>query len=53
MRLKRKHGEEEMEKIPYVIAIGSLIYEMVCIRLEIAHAMAIVRRYTKTLVRYH
>ena len=40
--------EEEMDrmsKVPYVLAIGSLMYAMVCIRPDIAHAMGVVSRF--------
>jgi len=31
-----------MDKIPYASAIGSLMYAMVCTRLDIAHAVGVV-----------
>jgi hypothetical protein len=34
-----------MYKVPYSSAIGSLMYVMVCTRLDIAHAVGVVRRY--------
>ena len=34
-----------MAKVPYAFAIGSLMYTMVCTRLDIAHAMGVVSRY--------
>ena len=40
--------EEEMDymsKVPYALAIGSLMYAMVCTRLNIAHAVGVVSRF--------
>jgi hypothetical protein len=37
--------EEDMSRVPYVSAIGSLMYEMVCTRPEIAHAVGVLSRY--------
>jgi len=34
-----------MQKIPYSFAVGSLMYAMVCTRLDIAHAVGIVSRF--------
>ena len=34
-----------MSKVPYASAIGSLIYAMVCIRPNIAHAVGVVSRF--------
>ena len=34
-----------MSKVPYASAIGSLMYAMVCIRLDIAHAVGVVSRF--------
>ena len=33
-----------MSRIPYVSDVGSLMYAMVCTRLDIAHAMGVLRR---------
>ena len=30
--------EDKMSKVPYALAIGSLMYDMVCTRRDIAHA---------------
>ena len=38
-----------MSKIPYVSAVGSLMYAMVCTRLDIAHAVGIVSKYMSHL----
>ena len=36
---------DHMSKLPYVSAIGSLMYAIVCTRLDIAHAIGVVSRY--------
>ncbi|KAL6327382.1 hypothetical protein AAG906_019072 [Vitis piasezkii] len=37
--------KNEMQKIPYASAIGSLMYAMVCTRPDIAHAVGVVSRF--------
>ena len=37
--------KNEMQKIPYASAVGSLMYAMVCTRPDIAHAVGIVSRF--------
>ena len=37
--------KEEMKKIPYASVVGSLMYAMVCTRLDIAHAVGVVSRF--------
>ena len=34
-----------MSKVPYALAVGSLMYAMVCTRPDIAHAVGVVSRY--------
>ena len=34
-----------MSKVPYASTIGSLMYAMVCTRLDIVHAVGVVSRY--------
>nr|GEV19963.1 hypothetical protein [Tanacetum cinerariifolium] len=41
----RKHKIEYMLRIPYASPAGSLMYVMVCMRPDIAHAMIVVSRY--------
>uniref|UniRef100_A0A3Q7GJI6 Reverse transcriptase Ty1/copia-type domain-containing protein n=1 Tax=Solanum lycopersicum TaxID=4081 RepID=A0A3Q7GJI6_SOLLC len=36
--------KEDMKKVPYASAVGSLIYAMVCTRPDIAHAVGVVSR---------
>ena len=40
-----KKDKEEMMKIPYASAVGSLMYAMVCTRPNIAHAVGVVSRF--------
>ena len=37
--------KEEMDKVPYASAIGSLMYAMVCTRPDIAHSVGVVSRF--------
>ena len=37
--------EDKMSKVPYASAIESLMYAMVCTRLDIAHAVGVVSKY--------
>ena len=37
--------KEEMQKVPYASAVGSLMYAMVCTRPDIAHAVGVVSRF--------
>ena len=34
-----------MSRVPYASAVGSLMYAMVCTRLDIAHAVGVLRRF--------
>uniref|UniRef100_A0A3Q7IGY0 Reverse transcriptase Ty1/copia-type domain-containing protein n=1 Tax=Solanum lycopersicum TaxID=4081 RepID=A0A3Q7IGY0_SOLLC len=36
--------KEDMKKVPYASAVGSLMYAMVCTRLDISHAVGVVSR---------
>ena len=40
-----KVEEDNMSKVPYASAVGSLMYAMVCTRPDIAHAVGVVSRY--------
>jgi hypothetical protein len=42
---KKQEEEEDMSNVPYESAFGSLMYAMVCNRLNIGHAMRVLRRY--------
>jgi len=45
--------KEDMERIPYASAVGSLMYSMVCTRPDIAHAVGVVSRFLSNLGREH
>lgn len=34
-----------MSQVPYASAVGSLMYAMVCTRLDLAHTISVVSRY--------
>jgi hypothetical protein len=42
---KTQEEEEDMSHVPHVSAVGSLMYAIVYARLEIAHAVGVLRRY--------
>ena len=42
-----------MSKIPYSLAVGSLMYAMVCTRPDIEHAVRVVSRYMNNLGKEH
>jgi len=42
---KTQEEEEDMSRVPYASAIGSLMYAMVCTRPDIAHAVGVLSRF--------
>ena len=42
---KTQEEEDKLSKVPYASVVGSLMYAMVCTRLDIAHAVGVVSRY--------
>lgn len=36
---------EHMSCVPYVSAVGSIMYAMICTRLDISHAVSVISRY--------
>ena len=42
-----------MENVPYASAVGSLMYDMVCTRQDIAHAVGVVSRFLSNPEREH
>ena len=42
---KTNEEEDKMFKVPYSSAVGSLMYAMVCIRLEFVHVVGVVSSY--------
>ncbi|PHT86388.1 hypothetical protein T459_08494 [Capsicum annuum] len=43
--------KEDMKKVPYASAVGSLMYAMVCTRPDIAHAVGVVSHFLSNLER--
>ena len=50
---KTQEEEEDMSHVPYASAVGSLMYAMVCTRLDIAHAVGVLSRYMSKLGKEH
>ena len=42
---KTQEEEYKISKVPYASAVGSLMYAMICTKLDIVHAVRFVRRY--------
>ena len=42
---KTKEEEEHMSRVPYASVVGSLMYAMVCTRLDLAHAVGVLSRF--------
>jgi len=42
---KTQEEEKDMSCVPYASVVGSLMYAMVCTRLDIAHAMGVLSRF--------
>jgi hypothetical protein len=40
-----QEDEEDMSRVSYVGEVGSLMYEMVCTRLDIAHVVGVLSKY--------
>ena len=50
---KTQEELDYMSKVPYSSAVGSLMYAMVCTRLDIMRAVGVVRRYMNNLGKEH
>ena len=50
---KTQEEIDYMSKIPYSLAVGILMYSMVCTRPDIAHAVGVVSRYMNNLGKEH
>jgi hypothetical protein len=46
---KTQEEEEDMSRVPYVSAVGNLMYATVCTRPNIARAVGVLRRYMSKL----
>ena len=42
---KTQEEDEDMSRVPYASAMGSLMYAMVCTRPDIAHAVGVLSRF--------
>jgi hypothetical protein len=42
---KTQEEEDKMSKVPYYLAVGSLMYTMVCTIVDIANVVGVFRRY--------
>ena len=42
---KSEMEAQEIERVPYISGVGSIMYSMVCCRLDIAHAVSQVSRF--------
>jgi len=50
---KTQEEEEDMSRVPYASAVGSLMYAMVCTRPDIAHAVGVLSRFMLKLGKEH
>ncbi|GKA16113.1 hypothetical protein Tco_0695860 [Tanacetum coccineum] len=50
---KTEASKRRMDKVPYALAVGSVMYTMVCTRPDIAHAVGVVSRFTSNPGREH
>ena len=51
---KDEESMKEMDNIPFSSAVGSLMYSIIiCTRLNLAHAMSVVSRFTTNLGKTH
>ena len=51
--LKTEEERDHMSKVPYASAIGSLMYGMMCTKLDVAHAVGVVSRFMSRLGKQH
>uniref|UniRef100_A0A803PR66 Retrovirus-related Pol polyprotein from transposon TNT 1-94 n=1 Tax=Cannabis sativa TaxID=3483 RepID=A0A803PR66_CANSA len=51
--MKDEAQKLEMSRVPYASVIGSLMYVMVCTRLDIAYALSMVSRFMENLGKEH
>ena len=50
---KPQEEEENMSRVPYACAVGSLMYAMVCTRPDIAHAVGVLSRFMSNRGKEH
>ena len=51
--MSKTQDQEDMSRVPYASAVGSLMYAMVCTRLDIAHEVGVLSRYMSKLGKEH
>jgi len=51
--LQSQKEEEEMSRVPYASVVGSLMYDMVCTRPDLAYAVSIVNRFMSNPEKLH
>ena len=49
MSPKIQKEEDKMSKLPYALVVGSLMYDMVCTRLDISHTVGVISTYMSHL----
>ena len=42
---KTQEEEEDMSRVPYASAVGSMMYAMICTRPDIAHVVGVLSRF--------
>ena len=42
---KTQEDEDKMSKVPYALVVGSLMYVIVCTKVDITHAVGVVSKY--------
>ena len=50
---KTQEEEEDMSRVPYASAVGSLMYAMVCTRPEISHVVGVLSRFISNAGKEH
>ena len=50
---KTQEEEEDMSRVPYASAVSSLMYVMVCTRLDIAHVVGVLSKYMSKIRKEH
>ena len=50
---KTQEEEEDMSHVPYESAVNSLMYAMVCTRLDISHAVGVLSKFMSKLGKEH
>ena len=50
---RTQEEEEDMSRVPYASAVGSLMYEMVCTKTKISHAVGVLSKFMSKLGNEH